>query len=195
MPRMTPNREASEDLLPPGRYVVAMVWFKRKESRNGGGEFLNCKFEVCGRGVKFFDFLSLDVLGPYGAETATRWQTYMNAVNHLEEFELGSFAEGTNEEGDQNIREIFMGQPFAAQLGHKTWNGDTNLKISRRFPLEEDELAIASEWRENYEARGGDTSVRSPAPAADSTDDDWDGKGGGDGGQATYPDADDDIPF
>lgn len=206
MARVDPRgpREQRE-ALHPGQYLLALVWFGRKTSNNTGNRYLSCKFEVVGgraKGQSFFSVMGLD-LSKSG--TVSRWQSYADACGVEGAFELGEYDEGTEDEGDQNIRALFLGVPFGAEVTKDYSGGYTNNGLGRYvFPRNwrPEWAEWANEYRQAREAR----STRRPEddagePPSDAQPyDDGFGAGSDELPEApppalSYADEDDDIPF
>lgn len=194
------------DLLRPGTYLLALVWFARRTAKGSGKPYLNCKFTVCGgrfAGKDFFTIVSLD-LGKPG--TVTRWQIWKDACGIEEsDFELGG--EGDEEldaEGDENIRRLFMGVPFAAEVRQNTQGQYTNNELGQfvfRKNWHEQWHAWADEWLQKRAARSqrppedyaGDPDDAEPEPAGG---DEYQDDGFSEPNRPPPPPADDDdIPF
>lgn len=193
------------DLLRPGTYLLALVWFARREAKTTGKPYLNCKFTVCGgrfAGKDFFTIISLDLSKP---GTVTRWQIWKDACGITESgFELGG--EGDEEldaEGDDNIRRLFLGAPFAAEVRQNTQGQYTNNELGQfvfRKNWHEQWHAWADEWLAKRAAR----SQRPPEDYAGDPDDAPEPAGGDEYHDDGFsepnrppppPADDDDIPF
>jgi len=213
MPRLGPGSGGGggdSTPVPSGEYIVVLRSFKRQVGKTGQRkEYLRCRWEIIAgkcRGKSFFSNMALDVTVE---GTANRWRILMEACGVDEEFELGSMKEGTQDEGDDNIRRLFVKKPFVATVkvernGQYT-NNDLERIHYRRLWTEEqtNEIEAYLDAQENAGSGGGGAS------------DDWDGQGAGGGGgtedddqppvddwgePASKPKAggfagDDDIPF
>ncbi len=206
MPRMAPGKPTGggDEALPAGVYIVALRSFSRKTSK-AGNEYLRCRFVVCtgpAKGRGFFTNMGLD----FSKEgTRNRWLIWMEACDVNEEFEIGSEAEGTVEEGDENLKRLFVDQPFKITLKVETngqyRNNDIQLIHFKRNWTQADYEAI-SQWLSERESRGDDAGgggggggpVGDGGSGGGPVDDDYyDNRAGGTkaGGYA----GDDDIPF
>lgn len=209
------NESGERDLLRPGTYLLALVWFQRREARGSGKPYLNCKFEVCGgrlQGKSFFTMMSLDLSKP---GTVTRWQIWKDACGIEESgFELGGWddqgasSEDQDAEGDDNIRRLFQGAPFAAEVRQSTQGQYTNNELGQfvfRKNWTDTWHAWADEWLQKRAARSqrapedyvGDADE--PEPAGGDTFDPY-GSAEDDGFEQPRrppppPADDDDIPF
>lgn len=140
--------------IPAGRYPLGLVWFTRKQSKTGN-DFLRCKLEVCGgplKGRAAYVMMSCD-LSRDG--TVKRWEILMESCGVNEEFELGSNREGTTKAGDANIRRLFVGKPFVAEIKRER-NGDyegndlESLVFKKRWTP--DEVEMMAEWAHEFQA-------------------------------------------
>lgn len=121
MPRLGPGSGGggggdSAGSVPAGEYIVALKSFKRQVGKTSGQDFLRCRWVICAgplEGKSFFSNMSCD-LSKEG--TVNRWRILMEACDVTEEFEIGSTREGTGDEGDQNIRELFRNIPIKVTL-------------------------------------------------------------------------------
>jgi len=194
-------------LLHPGPYLLALVFSQRKTGKSSGKRYLNCRFEVVGgraKGVSFFDMISLDLNLP---STAKRWEMLSDACGVEEEFELGSWDEGNEREGDDNIRRLFRHVPFGAEVSQERDGQYINNRISR-FIFRKAWRPEWAEWADQYLAahpkqerpedyQRGDPASNSPEDVGYPPDD-----GFGDSDEpgppppaADYSVDDDDIPF
>lgn len=161
------------ELLRPGPYLIALVWFQRKTANNGN-EYLNCKFQICGgqsQGKEFFSMMGLDVANKPGI--ATRWEIWCNACNITERFELGTMTEDTDAEGDENIRRLFMGVPFACDVTKETRGQYTNNGIGQ-YIFPKNWRPQWHEWARDWvdarnarSRRAPEDDLEDPAPADD----------------------------
>lgn len=146
--------------LRSANYMIALTWFERKMAKSGS-DYLRCKFSVCaGPRAKhsFFSMLSLDLTKPRVCRTL---QLICESIGQTEAFEVGLQSEGTQDEGDANIRQILVGKPFKARVKY-TQNGqyenndiDYILERSKWTPDEEFESAQwAREWQEKRDNFG-----------------------------------------
>lgn len=203
MPRLGPGSGGGgeSETLPAMRTILALRSFKRQTAKGSGNEYLRCRWEVCtGKFERkaFFSNMSLD-LSKEG--TVNRWRILMEACGVDEEFELGSRKEGTEGEGDENIRRLFLKRPFVAtikvEINGQYRNNDIELIHYKRTWTAE-EVEEIERWLDAQENAG------QPAPSEGTDDtppgpsDRWDddpeplpiGKPGGFAGEG-----DDDIPF
>lgn len=175
MPKMGPGKSGGGDYsaLPAGRYVLAMVWLKRSVGKNTGNDYLRTKMEVCGGPAKgkggFFN-LSCDLTRE---GTVKRWEILMDCCGVDEEFEMGSTREGTEREGDADIKRLFFGKPFVAEVKRER-NNDFESNDIEKFIFPKywtpEEQEIADEWQAAYEERGAGGSK--PEDRATMPDDD-----------------------
>ncbi len=206
------DRERSEggggrDLLRPGTYLLALVWFQRREAKSGNGkQYLNCKFEVCGgrfMGKAFFTMVNLDLSRP---GTVSRWQVWKDACGIEESgFELGGDGnEEEDQEGDDNIRRLFVGVPFAAEVRQETKGQYTNNDLGQ-FVFRKTWAEQWHVWADEWLAKRAARSRRPPESYAGDPDDAAEPAGGdeyqtdddgfGDPRPPPPPADDDDIPF
>lgn len=153
MPQFDPTAQlpkGDKQLVPVGRYGIAIVWFERKRSKNNAlSEYLNIKCEITHgplKGKKFFSTMSLNVT-VRGA--AFYWAQLSAAVGVTGKFELGSFAEGTAEEGDANIRRLFLNRAFVGTVAIEQRGEYKNNSIKEIFAPQdwtEDERLENSVW-------------------------------------------------
>jgi hypothetical protein len=136
MPRLGPNsggkgggRRKEARVVPPGDYLLAMRWFQRRRAKDNTKDYLSAKFEVVAGRLKGESFFAMIQLNLAKQGNVTRWQIWQEAVGNKEEFELGDSGEGTDDEGDANIRRIFLHKPFAAEVVTDTQGRYTNNAI------------------------------------------------------------------
>lgn len=116
MPKLGPSSGGGtgggSEGVPAGEYIIALKSFQRKVSQTSRNEYLRCRWVVCAgplEGKSFFSNVSCN----FSTEgTVSRWRIWMEACGVEEEFEVGSIREGTQSEGDQNIRDLFRNKPF-----------------------------------------------------------------------------------
>lgn len=214
MPRLGPGGGGGggggDSHVPGGDYIAAMRSFKRKVGKTSKQDYLRQRWEVCSgplKGKSFFCNMSCD-LSKNG--TVQRWQIMIEACEVTEEFELGSTRDGTAEEGDRNIRRLFVDQPMKvrvkAEKNGEYTNNDLEMIHYPRNWTEQDVAAINA-WIEEHDKGGSDNpeddAGSTPPPAGDDYDDlppartgghvdDADDYGDGRGGGS---DDDDPIPF
>lgn len=161
MPKFNPNDntggggEATN--VPAGRYGLALVWFTRRQPKSGGHEYLSVKYEITDgpmKGKSFFSMMGLDMTKS-GARV--RWSLMCDVCGVTEEFELGLTAEGTAQEGDENIARLFKNKPFRGEVSLEKNNGYTNNTVARIVKAENwttEEKRMMAEWEtEQAEAR------------------------------------------
>lgn len=120
MPRFKPgqrtaDRSNRDELLPQQQYLLAFTWFQRKIS-SAGNEYFSVKCTVVAgrmKGKSFFSMLMLDLTKE---ATERKWSLLADSFELTEEIELGSGAENTAREGDENFRKFFMHRPFMAEV-------------------------------------------------------------------------------
>ena len=162
MPKLKPGSSGGGDttVIPGGEYLLALVSFSRKQSKSSDSEYLRCKFEVCAgahKGARFWStmFLSLDKPG-----TVMRWNILMESCGVQEEFEVGSIREGNQAEGDANIRSLFVGKPFKAQVTRERSGEYENNDLEKLiFPRNwtEHDRSLMGEWQTEYLNRADDS--------------------------------------
>lgn len=157
------NEGNKAEIVPPGRYVIALVWFRRKTSETSGKDYINGLFEVCsGRPRSFFTVMSLN-LDSEG--TVARWQVWIGALGIKETFELGDTTEGTEKKGDANISRLFRGKPFVAELEIDS-SGETprqNIKsVVFRTKWTKEEQAVALGWIEGQSSSNPEDTAETP---------------------------------
>jgi hypothetical protein len=154
--------------------MLAIVWIQRRTGKSSGNDYLRCKLEVCGgplAGTQFFSNWSCD-LSKDG--TVRRWQVLMESAGVSEEFELGSTAEGTADEGNRNIRRLFYGKPFKAKVKKENngqyQNNDLEMVLYPSSWTERDH-EWAREWRTEWEANSSGSAAPEDAASAPPDDD------------------------
>lgn len=216
MPRLGPSGGGGDEKpeIPAGEYIIALRSFRRKVGKNSGQDYLNCRWVICAgplEGKVFYSSMSLD-LSKEGA--VNRLRIWMEACGVKDEFEIGSTAEQTAQEGDQNIRELFVGQPFVVTVKVERNGQYTNHDIEKIHYVRlwtDHQKAAMDIWLEAQQNAG-----QPERPENDSgggrgrgPEDDWTGGGGGaaappeedygpvGGGTTTggFAGSDDDIPF
>jgi hypothetical protein len=161
MPKFNPKENtgggSQAENVPAGRYGIALVWFTRRQPKSGGHEYLSVKYEITDgpmKGKSFFSMLGLD-MSKSGARV--RWSLMCEVCEVQEEFELGSTAEGTASEGDENIARLFKNKPFRAEVSLEKSNGYTNNTVARIVKAQNwtaEEKRLMAEWEtEQAEAR------------------------------------------
>lgn len=180
MPRLGPggNRGSGSkaEIIPPGNYVIALVWFKRKQTERGS-DYLSCLFEICGgqlMGKSFFSNMSLD-LSKSG--TVARWQVLMGVLGVGETIEMGASAEGTEQEGDANIRRLFKGRPFAVEVdvdrqGQYTNNGIKSVLFRSKW--QKPWAEIAAEWTARQLSQASPDEYAGDPPSQEEGEENWD---------------------
>jgi len=174
--------------IPPGQYLLAMVWFKRSESQ-AGNTYLRARFVVCAgprKGAGFFAPWSVDVSR---AGIRKRWEVWLEQLGCNQEIDL---------DNDAQIARLCKGRPFKAEVTKRLHNGYENNDIGRliypRLYTKLDQADMAA-WNEEWDQRGWqhrDPSDPGPlgddkAPPTVDTEPQWTpGMGMGD---------DDDCPF
>jgi hypothetical protein len=147
-----PKKPNNEQEVPSGEYLLALVWFDRKISREKGTEYFRTKYQVCSgelRGAAFFSMLGVDGT-KYG--TARQWQEFAQSVGVKVAFELGSMAEGNTAAADAEIKRLFTNIPFLATVVRKSSGQYTNSSIKRFLPpetMENSHRREAQEWSVN----------------------------------------------
>ena len=150
-----------DDLLAPGPYLLALVWFQRKTGRDSGRRYLRVKYQVIGgraKGASFFDMISLDLSKP---GTVTRWQIFSDAVGVQEPFELGSWEEDNEDEGDENLRRLFLRQPFGADVSKEKDGQYRNNRI-QQFIFRKNWKDVWHEWAHEWQEAQAARSRRAP---------------------------------
>lgn len=150
-----PKKKYGSEGLPPGDYLIALVEYERKKSKERNRPYLRCKYEVCAgpaKGKFFYATVSIDT-DNMGA--MSRLSVFASAVGVEESFSL---------DDDKAFTANFVDIPFKARLTRKTENGYTNNDIER-YLLDEvtaaDKKAMdawvlnADEEREASHATGG----------------------------------------
>jgi hypothetical protein len=133
--------------IPPGKYLIALVWFQRKTAKSGS-EYLTCKFEICAgplAGEGFFTMVSLDTSKSVSCKRLELW---MENVGRDTEIDLDS---------DKDIAEAFRGKAFKATLLTRRNGTYVNVEIDRFAYTRDytaDEDAACEEWEENHKSRG-----------------------------------------
>lgn len=188
MPKFNPkDKPPADEALPAGVFTLGITWFKRKQAKNNNTEYHSVKIQVAGgrlAGRTFFTTMSLD-LTKSGA--VRRWIVLCEVLGIEHEFELGSTDKGTNEEGDENFRKLFLGRAFKAEVGVSKNGNFVNNEIKTilypRQYTEQDRADIAA-WEAKFKEKGDDFGEPDDRPASTGGDKYFDG----------LPD-DDDIPF
>lgn len=124
------------ELVPPGRYVISLASFNRRQAKNAPTDYLNGKWTVHTApidGRQFWAMLNMD-FSKNG--TVVRWQMLIEAIGIEEEFEIGASSEGTAREGDRNIARLIRHQPFVALIDKtrdgQYWNNGIQQIIPQR---------------------------------------------------------------
>lgn len=213
MPKLGPSGGGSggggsSEAVPAGEYIIALKSFKRAVGRDSGKEYLRCRWVVCAGPLEGKSFWS-NVSCNFSTEgTVNRWRIWMEACGVDQEFEVGSIKEGTEAEGDRNIRELFKNKPFKVTVkvekSGQYINNDIQMIHYVRSWTEEDKRQMDL-WLDALENAG-----QSSGPQDDDGGDNGmpagGGSGGGFAGEEDYgpPGAgtkaggfvgDDDIPF
>lgn len=162
MPQFDPTKRSGggggASTVTAGRYVLGIVWFKRKTSSKGS-DYLSVKYEIASgpeKGRTFFSMLGLDVDKP---GTAVRWSLLCESCGITESFELGSRRDGTADEGDQAIQDRFLGKAFVGQVGVEQNGQYTNNSVDKIIPPRNcvsSELDAIRKWTENFRSQKGD---------------------------------------
>lgn len=209
MPKLGPGDggggSGGSESVPAGEYIIALKSFQRKVSQNKN-EYLRCRWVICAgplEGKAFWTNVSCN----FSTEgTVSRWRIWMEACGVDQEFEVGSIKEGTQSEGDQNIRELFRNKPFKVTVkveknGNYTNNDIQMIHYVRSWTqADKDAMDVWLDALDKAGQPGGPQDDDGGAPAGGSTGDgfasdeqDYGPPGGGtkSGGFA----GDDDIPF
>lgn len=160
MPKFDPKDNAGSgsnaEIVPAGRYGLALVWFTRRTSR-AGTDYLSVKYEITDgpmKGKSFFSMIGLD-LSQNG--TRVRWSLLCQVCGVQEEFELGSSNDGTAAEGDENIARLFKFKPFRGEVTVEKNGEYTNNTVARIIKSENwtrQERDLMAQWEtEQAEAR------------------------------------------
>lgn len=155
------------EVLAAGEYLVAMVWLKRAQGRNG--DYLRAKYQVCAgphAGKTFFANVGLNV---ENEGTAGRLSVYCTCIGQTEAFDLKS---------DRSLQKVFLGKPFKARVKVEKNGQYTNNDIERYVPK------VSAVEQEQMRGWVLDQAEQRSA----------DGKGSDDFDDAPPP-GDDDIPF
>lgn len=193
-----------EPTIPPGEYVIALKSFRRQRGKTSGKEFLRCSWVICAgplEGKRLFTNVSMN-LDTEGS--VNRWRIWMEVCGVTEEIELGSIDEGTQAEGDANIKEHFEGVPFVVTIKVEKNGAYTNHDIERIHYVRlwtDSQKADMDRWLDaqaNVGQSGGNPEVGQDAPkhGGGFADDDQDyGPPGGGTKAGGFAGGDDDIPF
>lgn len=149
-----------DKVLPPGEYLLALVWFIRRTSQ-AGNAYLRCRFVVCSgpkKGEGFFCPWSLNVGNP---GCRKRWELWMEACDVDSEIDLDS---------DRVISESFKGVPFMAEVkvdnrGQQYEGNDLDRLIYKRNWTPANWAAIKA-WGEEWDQKNS-WQGQSPAPQKD----------------------------
>lgn len=190
MPKLNPNDAPPlPEAVPSGMFILGFQSFKRRRTKDNTKDYLNVKLQVANPGAvngkSFFTTLSLD-LSKNGA--IVRWNILCKQCRVNEEFELGSSDDGTAEEGDANIRRLFLGRAFKAEVGVTKSGQYTNNEVTRLIDPDQysdRDREIIAEWERKYAEKGDNFG---PPP-------DDRPSGGGDSYFDDRAPDDDDIPF
>lgn len=176
MPKLDPKADIPNETIPANIYILGLTWFNRRQAKTSGKDYLSVKVEVASgpqKGSGFFTAMSLD-LSKAGA--VKRWQLLCEALGIEEQFELGDSHEGTAEEGDENIRRLFVGRAFKAEVGVSKNGQYVNNEIkSYAYPrqyTDKDREAIAA-WEAEWKAKKDDFGAPDDMPP-DAGDDRFD---------------------
>lgn len=188
MATFDPNKHkgGGYEALPAGTYLIAMISYERKQSKQGK-PYLRAKFAVAAgraKGKTFYSSVSID-MGNDGA--MSRLSLYCQAVGVTEAFDLDS---------DRAIERALLGKPFGAQVTQEQSGQYVNNDI-KRFVLELPPAMVQAgeAWWQDWINKHSD-------PAGDGDDwsaDDFAGGGGSTSGGGFSDDdgfgGDPDIPF
>ncbi len=158
-------------LLRPGPYLLALASFQRKYGKASGNEYLSMRLKVVGgrsAGTSFFETFMVD-LGKQG--TLKRWEMYADAcgIPKGTEFEVGSAADGTVEQGDEDILRLFRDVPFGAEVEIEYQGQYENNRLAR-FVFPKQWPAHWQSWADEYRAKQDARSRRAPEDAAGDPD-------------------------
>lgn len=190
------NRDFS---VSAGRYVLGFEDFERKEGKaKPYVGFLRFKIRIIKPDGKpsrsFRDIWSLlfDIKGDRNREkqvkfNIVRWQI-LAEVLELEPFEIGDNAEGTEAEGDRNVRKYLLGRAFVGEVDRRESGGYINNSVKRMiYPKDwtDAECEAVAAWESNYalaQQQKDDEPPTGPAESAggesyDSFDDELDSGG------------------
>ena len=152
------SREPDID-IPPGEYLLALVWFARKESQKGN-HYLRCRFVVCSgpkEGAGFFTPWSLDTSKP-GSQR--RWEVWMEQVGCDKELDL---------DDDKAIARAFKGKAFVAEVQTQQRgeyrNTDIGRLVYKRNYSERQRQAI-EDWNTKWNTRGWESQDPGADPQA-----------------------------
>ena len=218
MPRLGPGGgggggQRGEAGVPADDYISVLKGFKRAQGKTSGKDYLRMRWQVIAgpqKGKTYFCNMSCD-LSKDG--TVARWQSLIEGCGVDEEFELGSRREGTHEEGDENIKRLFLNVPIKmrvrAERNGEYVNNDIEF-FHYRSKWTQADKDLMNAWIDDFERRqagggGGSEGGEYDDPpttggAGDysaggfGTDDDYVPPGGGTRAGGSVPD-DDDIPF
>jgi hypothetical protein len=141
--------------VPGGVYLTAMVWFERRPTKAGDGDYLRAKFTICAGSQSdrgFFANVSLNTSKP---GSAGRLAVYCGAVGDESPLDV---------EDDEALRKRFVFRPFKAQVTAvrketESWSGIEN-DIQRILPkLTDAERRAADAW---IARQGGDADLAEP---------------------------------
>jgi len=171
-----PKKKYASEGLPPGDYLIALVDYQRKESKEKRKPYLRAKYEVvagAAAGKTFYATISLDT---DNGGAMTRLSLMAECCGVTEAFDLNS---------DKAFTDAFCDRPFKARVKRTTENGYTNNDIERYLKdVSSHEQKAMDAWVLNSgEEREMDSKL---------------GASGGSGarGKSSASDfADDDIPF
>ena len=133
------------ELQVPGEYVIAMVWWKRKQGANQ--PYLSALFDT------FFSTLNL------GLETAgsiKRWELLLEGCECDVEIDL---------DDDRDIRKYMKGKPFKADVVFEQRGQYINADLRRIAPQRDytdEDRQIQRHWRDNYR-EGGNSGDPGPS--------------------------------
>jgi len=141
MPKLDPNEQGGgeeREVHPAGRYGLAIVWFKRKRPKDPKKkEYLSIKVEITQgsrKGKTFYTMMSVDTSK---SGCVTRWRLLAKACGVTRTFELGSYDEGTADQGDSEIAELFLRKPFVGIVNVEQSGQYRNNSISEIVKPEE----------------------------------------------------------
>lgn len=195
------DRPPADEAFPAGVFILGIVWFKRKQGKKSGKDYLSVRVKSCSgpnKGNSFFTTMNVD-LSKTG--TVQRWNVLCEVLGIEETFEIGNTKEGNADEGDANFRRLFLGRAFKCEVDVQksvqnsvqnsvqksvqyTNNGIKYFTYPRDY-TDADQNVIA-EWERAWKEKGDDFGDPDDSPAGTSLDDEIDNRA---------PDDDDDLEF
>ena len=151
-----------DKLLRAGEYLLALVWFDRRTSRQGN-DYLQCRFVIASGPAKGRGFFCPWSLNTTNRGTQQRWAIWMEQVGCDQEINL---------DDDMAIRAAFKGKPFKAEVSLRTRNGyeenDLHRLIYPRLYGDLDRADIET-WNAEWSSRGWHSQDpgRDPGPSGD----------------------------